>query len=97
MNPDTRREHECLLKSALAVHTKIPVSKGSGHSSVEHICACYAHASLPEIENLDHWRLVLAEHISITTDFGVEAGIQGFQVSSPLDVLVPQCCSHVLK
>ena len=89
MHPDIRRAHETCIRDGLKVHTKIPVAKASGQSSTEHICACFAASTLPEVQDAEHWRQILAEHISITTDQGVEAGLQGFQLASPLQVLPP--------
>ena len=48
-------EYEDLLSRAVKIHLKIPVTKTSGQSSLEHVAACFAHASIVELTGLQHF------------------------------------------
>eukprot|EP00975_Prorocentrum_lima_P005475 1183096-Prorocentrum_lima.AAC.1 len=37
---DELREHQAVIDEHVHLHAKVPMAKGEGHSSVEHIAAC---------------------------------------------------------
>ena len=75
-----QQEHQDLISAAVQTHLKIPVGKGSGHRSVEHLGAAWAHCTILELEGLQHFKSVCREHVAVCTDLGPESGIRSFTV-----------------
>ena len=69
--------------SRVQTRLKIPVTKGSGHSNIEHVAACFAHTLLLETSGLAGFTRSRMEHVSATTDLGTESGIASFNMESP--------------
>ena len=77
------------IQNCLHVHMKLPMAKGEGCSSLEHLTSCFAQACFFEAGSIDALQRHVRECISLTSDLGSDSGIRSFKVNSPLDVLPP--------
>ena len=83
------RECNKCLATGLHVHMKVPTGKAEGHSSIEHLAACWALCSYWEAGSVEELDKACAEHVSMTSDMGTDAGIRGMLMHSVADVLPP--------
>ena len=53
---------------------------------MEHVVQGFAHATIMELDSLEHFDAYLSEVATMTTDLGVEAGLQDFRFTSYSEV-----------
>ena len=84
---DIAKPHNDTLASCIRQHMKVPMAKGQGCSSVEHLAACFVQACYLEAKDVDDLHRMLGEYVSFTSELGTDCGIRSFRVSSAEDVL----------
>jgi hypothetical protein len=87
MTSDEAQACNAVIAKALRIHMKVPAAKGEGHSGVEHLAGCWALINFWEAGSISGLERICSEHVSFTSDMGVDSAIRGFHVHAVADVL----------
>jgi predicted secreted protein len=87
MTSDEAQACNAVIAKALTIHMKVPAAKGEGHSGTEHLAGCWALVNFWEAGSISGLERICSEHVSFTSDMGVDSAIRGFHVHAVADVL----------
>ena len=76
-----------MIERGIHIAMNLPMAKGMGCGSVEHIASCFSQSQYLSCDSFDSFSLALDEHISFTSDLGTDLGLRSLQLVCPSEVL----------
>ena len=89
LDAETVARHNSTIEKNIHKHLKVPMAKGHGVSSAEHIASCFSQGAFFEAPDFSAYCTALDEHVCFTSDLGTDMGLRSFLVTCPSETLPP--------